>query len=624
MKRAILAFCLILFGQIIFAQLIEEGSVWKYLDDGSDQGTTWQQPGFDDSSWAEGPAQLGYGDNDEATVLKWGDDSSNKYITYYFQKTFNVSDPQEKPILKAGLVRDDGAVVYINGTEVFRANMPDGDINYTTNASQAVAGDSENLFYSYEFPASVLHAGENTIAVEIHQRSKTSSDISFDLRLDFTEFSVFKKEPYLLFAGDNTQMLIVWQMDSTRTCQLDWGTDTTYSAGSANTEEYGDDHQHKILITGLTPDTKYFYRISCERLAIKKGSFVTGVSGDVSQISFYAYGDTRTNPGTHNLVAEKIVQEITQHPETQTFIISTGDLVANGNNENDWQEQFFSSDFGHIRQMMSLLPYVATMGNHEGQGHLFKKYFPYPMFVSNRHYYSFDYGPAHFTIIDQFTDYDEGSPQYEWLVNDLATSDKHWKFILLHEPGWSAGGGHANNGKVQRLIQPLCEMYGVQFVLAGHNHYYARAVVNGVNHITAGGGGAPLYNPNPDASNIVIVSKTNNYCRIDIAGDTLTFIATDKDGNQIETFNRPLNPEAVTESPAQDYFPIYASGKSIIINNKRDKKGRLNIYDTNGRNIFDKKLAKGENQMQVDSTGIYFVRIVYEKYKSTVKKVFVK
>jgi len=133
-----------------------------------------------------------------------------------------------------------------------------------------------------------------------------------------------------------------------------------------------------------------------------------------------------------------------------------------------------------------------------------------------------------------------------------------------------------------------------------------------------------LYTPNPDASNIVIVSKTNNYCRIDIVGDTLTFTATDKDGNLIETFNRPLNPEIVTESPAEDYFTIYASGKSIIIINKRDKKGRLNIYDTNGRNIFDKKLAKGENQMQVDSAGIYFVRIVYEKYKSTVKKVFVK
>jgi len=90
MKRAILAFCLILFGQIIFAQLIEEGSVLKYLDDGSDQGTTWQQPGFDDSSWAEGPAQLGYGDNDEATILGWGDNPSNRYITYYFRKTFEV------------------------------------------------------------------------------------------------------------------------------------------------------------------------------------------------------------------------------------------------------------------------------------------------------------------------------------------------------------------------------------------------------------------------------------------------------------------------------------------------------------------------------------------------------
>ncbi|NIQ29000.1 MAG: metallophosphoesterase, partial [Acidobacteria bacterium] len=61
--------------------LVAEGSVWKYLDDGSDQGTAWKEPGFDDTSWQAGPAELGFGDGDEATVLQGG------FITYYFRQT---------------------------------------------------------------------------------------------------------------------------------------------------------------------------------------------------------------------------------------------------------------------------------------------------------------------------------------------------------------------------------------------------------------------------------------------------------------------------------------------------------------------------------------------------------
>lgn len=93
--------------------------------------------------------------------------------------------------------------------------------------------------------------------------------------------------------------------------------------------------------------------------------------------------------------------------------------------------------------------------------------------------------------------YTPGSAEYNWLTNDLASTTKPWKILLFHEPGWSAGGSHANNTTVQTYIQPLCKQYGVDLVLNGHNHYYSRAVVDGVQHITTGGGGAPLYAPNP-------------------------------------------------------------------------------------------------------------------------------
>ncbi|NOX85037.1 MAG: T9SS type A sorting domain-containing protein [Chlorobi bacterium] len=444
-----------------------------------------------------------------------------------------------------------------------------------------------------------------------------------DPEMDFTDYSLFRKAPYLLFTGNNDEMLIVWQLDSTKTCHVEWGTDTIYADGSVYTEEYGDDHQHKTTLTGLTPNTKYFYRVSCDNTNIEYGSFISGAEESAEEISFYAYGDTRTNGGIHNQVAKKILDDMSQHPGAQTFIISSGDLVSNGNNESDWQNQFFSPDYGYIREMLANLPYMAAMGNHEGQGVLFHKYFPYPMFVSSRYYYSFDYGPAHFTVIDQFTSYGAGSAQYEWMVNDLASTDKNWKIMVFHEPGWSAGGGHPNNTQVQNVIQPLCVQYGVQLVINGHNHYYARAVVNGIDHITTGGGGAPLYNPNPNADSIVIVSRKYHYCRVDIAGDTLTYTVIDKDGNVIETFERYLDYQSVTINPERNLFKIATTWHTVRVMNKENIKGVLSVYDTFGHLVNRQQLLNPENSVHIDIPGIYFVRIDYEGER-VVKKIFVR
>ena len=164
--------------------LIEAGATWKYLDDGSNQGTVWRQPVFNDASWAAGPAQLGYGDGDEVTVVSYGGDAGNKHITTYFRHTFTVADPWQIGQLSLGLVRDDGAVVYLNGQEVARSNMPTTAIDYQTGAASTVGGGEEDTFHEYTVdPAGLLVEGENTLAVEVHQTSPTSSDMSFDLEL---------------------------------------------------------------------------------------------------------------------------------------------------------------------------------------------------------------------------------------------------------------------------------------------------------------------------------------------------------------------------------------------------------------------------------------------------------
>jgi hypothetical protein len=162
--------------------LIATGSVWKYLDDGSDQGTNWQGVAFDDSGWTNGVAPLGYGGVGEVTTINGGPET-NRFITSYFRQSFKVATPSAYTNLVVRLDRDDGGIVYLNGVEIFRSNMPEGPIDFTTWASSIVSGAQEYEFYATNLSPALLLAGLNLIAVEIHQVNNTSSDAVFDLML---------------------------------------------------------------------------------------------------------------------------------------------------------------------------------------------------------------------------------------------------------------------------------------------------------------------------------------------------------------------------------------------------------------------------------------------------------
>ena len=163
--------------------LVGGGAYWKYDDSGTDLGIAWSSPSFSDTSWKEGLAKFGYGDNDETTSVSYGSSSSSKHITTYFRRRFHLADPSGIEALEAELLVDDGAVVYINGTEALRDNLPGGTISFSTRASGSVGGDDEETFFPWALDRSLLVAGENVIAVEVHQSSPSSSDLGFDLRL---------------------------------------------------------------------------------------------------------------------------------------------------------------------------------------------------------------------------------------------------------------------------------------------------------------------------------------------------------------------------------------------------------------------------------------------------------
>jgi hypothetical protein len=438
--------------------------------------------------------------------------------------------------------------------------------------------------------------------------------------------AAMRKGPYLIYEGLNTEMRVLWQLTASEVCTIDWGIDETCSLGSAQTLEYGSDHQHTYVIPDLAPGTIYFYRVH-ESGGEHAGAFRAAPAEDATDLKFVAYGDTRSYPVIHDGVASCILARCAADPDLQTFILSVGDLVLDGDSEANWDTQFFSSLYPNLRALLSHFPYQAAMGNHEHTGAGFTKYFPYP-FVARR-YWSFDYGPAHFAIVDQYVPYGPGSNQLLWLENDLASTAKPWKFICLHEPGWSAGSGHPNNTSVQAYIQPLCEVYGVAILFAGHNHYYARAVVNGVQHVTAGGGGAPLYTPDLGYPNVVAGARAYGHCEIEIEGYHLAMRAVSAAGSLIDSLALSLaeagaSPERVG-GPGRPIlgaaFPNPArQATTLSLSLPVGAWVDVAVFDVTGRlvkNLLSEELESGDHKVPWDgcdqigrrvSPGVYIAR----------------
>ena len=161
------------------------GDTWSYYDRGSlDNSPTWPQLSHNDSRWASGPAPLGFNKNNTSvtTVLDYGDNASAKRPTYYFRKRFSLSKaPTEDDVVRFSYWLDDGLILYVNGTEALRVNLPAEGVTYSTYAPSLASGNPDAA--TVTLPASLFRKGQNVIAAEVHNYSATSSDIFWDAQL---------------------------------------------------------------------------------------------------------------------------------------------------------------------------------------------------------------------------------------------------------------------------------------------------------------------------------------------------------------------------------------------------------------------------------------------------------
>ncbi|HVE71995.1 MAG TPA: metallophosphoesterase family protein [Thermoanaerobaculia bacterium] len=478
--------------------LVARRSLWRYLDTGTDPGTAWTSLSYNDASWKSGYSELGYGDGDEATVVGFGPDSSQRFITTHFRQTFTVANPASIASLRLRVLRDDGAVIYINGTEVFRTNMPAGAITYTTPASGPMNDVEEVTYVEITLPASVLRAGTNVIAAEVHQSAPISTDLSFAVELlatDSTTTPNLTRGPYLQQASP-TSVVVRWRTDTPGTTRVRYG--TALNQLNATVDKTAPTTEHSVTLTGLAPATKYFYAVETLDGRVNGGTadffFITSpLTSAAARTRIWVLGDAGT--GSANATAVRNAYYNAYGVDSTNFVLFLGDNAYQTGLDEEYQRGLFKQ----YEDVMRNSPAWPTIGNHD-TAHSTAPPPDIPYFQNftlpangeaggvasgTEKYYSFDYGNMHFICLDSQTSDRTGSgPMVTWLRNDLAATRQPWIIAYWHHPPYSKGSHDSDTEtalvEMRQYVVPVLEQGGADLVLTGHSHSYERSyLLNG-------------------------------------------------------------------------------------------------------------------------------------------------
>ncbi len=474
--------------------IIPFGATWNYLDDGSNQGTAWKETTIDqtimDDFSSSGSAPLGYGDPTPVTAVSYGTNSSNKHITTYFRHSFEIGNPSGIEALVLDLVRDDGAVAYLNGTEIFRTNMPGGAIGYTTTASGAVGGSEETALHRRSIDPALLNTGTNVMAIEIHQANPTSSDIRFDFRLQ-TATPELDRGPYLQL-GRNDRMIVRWRTNVPTSSQVNYGLVDGILDQVATDPTLVTDHS--VELTGLTEGTKYFYSIGDGTTTFASGSEYYLEThppvGSTGPTRIWVLGDSGTasesNAGYEADVRDAF--ETVNGGAHADLLLMLGDNAYKNGTDSEYQKALFEVYPDTIRNTVLW----STIGNHDAyNSSVYYDIFDFPtageaggLASGTEAYYSFDYANIHFVCLDSHaTSRSATGAMATWLKNDLALTSQEFLIAFWHHPPYSRGSHNSDNTgeyrmrEMREIFVPILEDFGVDLVLAGHSHIYERSML---------------------------------------------------------------------------------------------------------------------------------------------------
>ena len=296
---------------------------------------------------------------------------------------------------------------------------------------------------------------------------------------------------------------------------------------------------HEIHIRGLEIETTYHYKVLSGRDASPDRTFQTAVRPD-SPFRVVYYGDNKNGPHMHRRNALQI------SAEKPNIVLQCGDLVNRGNIYSQWERLFFTP----AKPLIDHVPIYPSLGNHEDNAEHYFRFFSLPRTES---WYSFEYGNAHFVVLDSNEDHlTAGSPQLEWLIEDLKTSQAPWKFVSFHHPPFTAGGNYYTHHRVRlkNLLHPIFEKYGVDIVFNGHDHNYERSrpIISAqgkrpVTYVVNGNGGTPLRYVG-EREWTLISKRVFGYTVVEVHGQRLELRGKTIDGDVIDTLEIDKSDEA--------------------------------------------------------------------------------
>jgi hypothetical protein len=354
--------------------------------------------------------------------------------------------------------------------------------------------------------------------------------------------------PYLQWVTGGT-IVVAWDQDAPSTPEVRYGLQQPLS--QVSTSSASGTH-HEVTLSGLQAGSIYTYAVYQGNKKLSAELSFRSAPPPSAPFRFLAFGDTRSDHVEH----QKQVYAMTLEQDVG-FYVNTGDLVASGDVQSDW-DTFFTVEY----PLISYVPLFPVIGNHDedsGDYSLFAKHFvikgssPAP-----EAYYAFSYGNSRFVVLDSHVHVDpwylcilqgklyDGcfkAGQLNWLKQELQQADADPAilhiFILIHIGPYSSKQGRAGNAQMRELL-PLFKTHKVTLILSGHDHYYERGTSgNGIPYVITGGGGAPIYAigaPSPQPHTVATNSSVHHYCVFDVNGVQIDATVKTADGKTIDTF----------------------------------------------------------------------------------------
>lgn len=498
----------------------------------------WRSLSFNDSGWPIAPGgfstPVAY---PERTILT---NYGNLYSTVYFRKSFALDPANNVAQLVLRIDYDDGFIAYLNGAEVARrgvSGFPDQPVPVSATALPHPRGVTEEILLT-NGPA-FLRPGTNLLAIQL----LGSGGFDYTATVVAELLANLTRGPYIQNTS-TTSVQVIWKTLTPAASAIEFG--TNQSAPARIALEPGQTN-HVATLTNLLPDTTYFYR---PELSFSNGT--TGLTNSVlldwrsfhtfktsGPISFNVVGDT----GWMGAGQFNIATQMANTPADLTMHV--GDLAYFAFSRFVADLRFLSVYTSEMRRR----PWFLALGNHEmyldQTTALDTFYLPTNNLTGTEHYYSFDHGDVHFTVLwtDVFmgADYRPGSPQFEWLEADLASTSKPWKLVFFHHVWRSSSIHDVDDYDVDSTLDSLeldagpvqlARKYGVQLIFNGHDHGYQRLMPgNGPVSFVTGGGGAllyPFYKLHPD---MVQFYSRYNFLHVEVDPTGLKVAAIADDGS---------------------------------------------------------------------------------------------